>query len=128
MQRYTQLCASDRGICDPERRAVGLYQNLLAVPSNDSGETAYPPVLFYTATSDDRSTPAHARKMAARMQAMGYQQAYFYENTEGGHSAAADKQQAAFHSALVSEFMWANRNGKRAFQRKHRFLRVRNAG
>ncbi|MMZ70644.1 hypothetical protein D1872_337390 [compost metagenome] len=50
--------------------------------------------------------------MAARMQQMGYQQVYFYENTEGGHSAAADKKQAAFHSALVSEFMWATLSGK----------------
>jgi prolyl oligopeptidase len=69
-------------------------------------------VLFYTATSDDRVNPSHARKMAARMQQMGYQQAYFYENTEGGHSAAADKQQAAFHGALVSEFMWTNLSAK----------------
>jgi prolyl oligopeptidase len=27
----------------------------------------YPPVLFVTATSDDRVTPVHARKMAAKM-------------------------------------------------------------
>ncbi|HAO9130154.1 TPA: S9 family peptidase, partial [Escherichia coli] len=73
---------------------------------NIKAEENYPPVLFYTATSDDRVNPAHARKMAARMQAMGHQQVYFYENTKGGHNAAADKQQAAFISALVSEFMW----------------------
>ena len=65
-------------------------------------------MLFYTATSDDRVNPAHARKMAAHMQQLGYSQAYFYENTEGGHSAAADKKQAAFHTALVSEFLWAH--------------------
>lgn len=54
----------------------------------------YPPVLFTTATSDDRVTPVHARKMAAKMEAMGYD-VLFFENTDGGHGAAADHKQAA---------------------------------
>ena len=54
----------------------------------------YPPVFFVTATSDDRVTPVHARKMAAKMEAMG-QDVLFYENTDGGHAAAADHRQAA---------------------------------
>ncbi|MDA4698391.1 prolyl oligopeptidase family serine peptidase, partial [Enterobacter hormaechei] len=33
--------------------------------------THYPAVLFTTSTRDDRVGPVHARKMAARMQAMG---------------------------------------------------------
>ncbi len=55
---------------------------------------AYPPVFFVTATSDDRVTPVHARKMAAKMEALGAE-VLFYENTEGGHAAAADHRQAA---------------------------------
>ena len=55
---------------------------------------AYPPVFFVTATSDDRVTPVHARKMAAKMEAQGHE-VLFYENTDGGHAAAADHQQAA---------------------------------
>ena len=54
----------------------------------------YPPVFFVTATSDDRVTPVHARKMAAKMEAQGHD-VLFYENTDGGHAAAADHRQAA---------------------------------
>ena len=54
----------------------------------------YPPVFFVTATSDDRVTPVHARKMAAKMAAQGHD-VLFYENTDGGHAAAADHRQAA---------------------------------
>ena len=54
----------------------------------------YPPVFFVTATSDDRVTPVHARKMAAKMEAQGHD-VLFYENTDGGHAAAADHKQAA---------------------------------
>ena len=59
----------------------------------------YPPVFFVTATSDDRVTPVHARKMAAKMIAQGHD-VMFYENTDGGHAAAADHRQAAEMWAL----------------------------
>jgi prolyl oligopeptidase len=61
--------------------------------------TVYPPVFFVTATSDDRVTPVHARKMAAKMMAQGHE-VLFYENTDGGHAAAADHKQAAEMWAL----------------------------
>jgi prolyl oligopeptidase len=61
--------------------------------------TKYPPVFFVTATSDDRVTPVHARKMAARMEEQGHEVLY-YENTDGGHAAAADHKQAAEMWAL----------------------------
>jgi prolyl oligopeptidase len=54
----------------------------------------YPSVFFVTATSDDRVSPVHARKMAARMKEQGHE-VLFYENTDGGHSAAADHKQSA---------------------------------
>jgi prolyl oligopeptidase len=54
----------------------------------------YPSVFFVTATSDDRVSPVHARKMAARMTEQGHE-VLFYENTDGGHSAAADHKQSA---------------------------------
>ena len=68
------------------------YQNVKA-------GTTYPPVFFITATSDDRVTPVHARKMAARMEEQGHD-VLFYENTDGGHAAAADHKQAAEMWAL----------------------------
>ncbi|MCP1373205.1 prolyl oligopeptidase family serine peptidase [Dyella lutea] len=66
----------------------------------------YPPVLFYTATSDDRVGPVQARKMAAKMQGMGYRNVWFYENTEGGHGAGADNRQSAYMHALAYSFLW----------------------
>ena len=66
----------------------------------------YPPVLFWTATSDDRVGPVQARKMAARMQAAGIDDVWFFEDTEGGHSAASDNEQTAFTRALSYRFLW----------------------
>ena len=65
----------------------------------------YPPVFFVTATSDDRVTPVHARKMAAKMEAQGHD-VLFYENTDGGHAAAADHRQAAEMWALSASSIW----------------------
>ncbi len=61
---------------------------------NVKPDVRYPPVFFVTATSDDRVTPVHARKMAAKMMAQGHP-VLFYENTDGGHAAAADHRQSA---------------------------------
>ena len=86
---------------DPEDRrwlaAYSPYQN--AHP-----DAAYPPVFLTTSTKDDRVHPGHARKMAARLQAQGHG-ALYYENTEGGHSAAANLAQLARRDALVATFL-----------------------
>jgi len=68
------------------------YQNLKA-------GVAYPEPFFVTATSDDRVTPVHARKMAAKMAAMGLPY-LFFENTSGGHAASANLQERAERVAL----------------------------
>lgn len=49
----------------------------------------YPRAYITTNTLDDRVHPAHARKFAARLGAMGYDHLYF-EDTAGGHSNDAD--------------------------------------
>jgi prolyl oligopeptidase len=64
----------------------------------------YPPVLLMTSTRDDRVHPGHARKMAARMRALGHEALYF-ENIEGGHGGAADNCQLATMSALAYVFL-----------------------
>ncbi|HEY0767895.1 MAG TPA: prolyl oligopeptidase family serine peptidase [Steroidobacteraceae bacterium] len=102
MIRYTHIGAGASWAAeygDPARRAdrgwimkYSPYQNVRAGKS-------YPPVFFVTATSDDRVTPVHARKMAARMEAQGHE-VLFYENTDGGHAAAANHKQAAEMWAL----------------------------
>jgi prolyl oligopeptidase len=85
----------------PEERAYILkyspYQNLRA------GQ-AYPEPFFETSTADDRVEPAHARKAAARMKALGYPY-YFYENTEGGHAAAANLKETARRVALEYTYL-----------------------
>ena len=102
MIRYTQIGAGASWIgeygdpADPKAKAYILkyspYQNV-------KKDVKYPPVFFVTATSDDRVSPVHARKMAAKMIAQGHD-VMFYENTDGGHAAAADHRQAAEMWAL----------------------------
>jgi prolyl oligopeptidase len=72
---------------------------------NISAERHYPPVLITTSTRDDRVHPGHARKMAAALEAAGHDVLY-YENTEGGHSGAANNAQAAFETAVTHEFLF----------------------
>lgn len=62
-------------------------------------DRTYPEPFFFTSTKDDRVHPGHARKMAAKMRSMGHGLFYF-ENIEGGHGAAANRQQEAYRSAL----------------------------
>ena len=73
------------------------YQNLRA------GVT-YPVPFIFTTTKDDRVGPQHARKFAAKMEAMGLHVLY-YENTEGGHGAGADLKQAAHTTALTMTYL-----------------------
>ncbi len=68
-------------------------------------DQSYPPVLITTSTRDDRVHPGHARKMVAKLRALGHDVTY-YENTEGGHGGAANNAQSAFMWALVYEFLW----------------------
>lgn len=81
----------------PEERAflaqLSPYQNL-----NPRAVTPVEP-FFVTSTKDDRVHPAHARKTAARLEAAGVP-FYYYENIDGGHSAAANLQEAARRRAL----------------------------
>ena len=86
---------------NPDERAflekTSPYQNLKA-------GVAYPEPFFVTATSDDRVTPFHARKMAAKMEAMGLPFLYF-ENTSGGHAASANLQERAERVALEFTYL-----------------------
>ena len=66
----------------------------------------YPEVFFMTSTADDRVHPGHARKTAARMEAMGYPVIYF-EKIEGGHSAAANLEQRVERVALEYSYLFS---------------------
>jgi len=78
-----------------------------------AADVVYPPVLFTTSTADDRVHPGHARKMAARMQALNADRAdsvWYRENTEGGHGGSDELEQAE-HDAMVFGFLWSVLNG-----------------
>jgi prolyl oligopeptidase len=109
MRRYTKLNAGYSWIAeygDPDDPEQWEFIQTFSPYHLLNPEQAYPPVLFYTATSDDRVGPVQARKMAARMQAMNLSDVWFYENREGGHGAAADNKQAAHMRAAAYTFLW----------------------
>jgi prolyl oligopeptidase len=87
----------------PEQRAwiegYSPYQKLVA------GKT-YPTPFILTSTKDDRVHPGHGRKAAARIAALG-QPYYYYENIDGGHSAAANLAESARRAAL--EYTYATK-------------------
>ena len=102
MIRYTHIGAGaswEAEYGDPDKPADRAWIMKYSPYQNVRKARRYPPVFFVTATSDDRVTPVHARKMAARMEEQGHT-VLFYENTDGGHAAAADHRQAAEMWAL----------------------------
>jgi prolyl oligopeptidase len=109
MKRYTHLSAGASWIAeygDPDKADEWAWIKTFSPYQNVAAGKDYPPILFYTATSDDRVGPVQARKMAARMEEMGYKNVWFYENREGGHGAAADNRQSSFMTALSYSFLW----------------------
>lgn len=83
------------------------YQRALELPAG----TVLPRVLFTTSTRDDRVHPGHARKMAARLAALGHP-VWYWENLEGGHGGAADNAQRAFMLAVENTFLWRQLGGR----------------
>ena len=57
-----------------------------------------------TSTKDDRVHPYHARAFVKRLQDVGAEDVFYYENIEGGHGGAADAKQSAFVMALYQDF------------------------
>jgi prolyl oligopeptidase len=109
MIRYTQIDAGASWVGEygdpaiPEQKAYILkYSPYQAIKPG----AKYPEPYFETSTADDRVGPGHARKAAAKMQALGYP-FYYYENIEGGHAAAANLQETAKRVAL--EFTYLTR-------------------
>ena len=107
MRRYAKLHAGASWIAeygDPDDPAdwaflAGISAYHAAVPGRH-----YPPILIATSRRDDRVHPGHARKMAAKLQAMGYE-AYFYEPAAGGHGYGKDNAERAAFTALGHNFL-----------------------
>ncbi|MBC7770126.1 MAG: S9 family peptidase [Phycisphaerales bacterium] len=107
MLRYDQLLAGASWVdeygspSNPEERAfletITPYQNLRA-------RDDFPLPFVLTSTKDDRVHPGHARKYVARMTELGMPVLY-YENIDGGHSAAANLNEAARRRALEYTYL-----------------------
>ncbi len=83
-----------------EREWIAAYSPYQAL----SAEADYPEVFIHTSTKDDRVHPGHARKAAARLEALGHE-VLFYENTDGGHAAGANLRETARRLALEYAYL-----------------------
>ncbi|MFT6734330.1 MAG: prolyl oligopeptidase [Polaribacter sp.] len=89
---------------NPENPDEAAYLKSYSPYHNVQKDTPYPRALFTTSTRDDRVHPGHARKMVAKMKALGHDVMY-YENTEGGHGGAANQKQSAYLNALIYTYL-----------------------
>jgi prolyl oligopeptidase len=107
MLRYHQLLAGASWVDEygspevPEERQwlrkLSPYHNL--VRRDD-----FPLPFILTSTKDDRVHPGHARKYAAKLASLDMPFLY-YENIDGGHSAAANLQERAKRQALEFTYL-----------------------
>lgn len=107
MRRYTKLLAGaswEAEYGNPDKpEDWDFIQRFSAYQAAEPGRP-YPPILIATTRRDDRVHPGHARKMAAKLQAMGYD-ARFYEPGAGGHGYGKDNGEVASCAALGHAFM-----------------------
>jgi prolyl oligopeptidase len=102
MLRYHKLLAGASWVDEygspdvPEERA---FLETISPYHNFDPEKKYPVPFFVTSTKDDRVHPGHARKMAKRFEEADLPFLY-YENIDGGHSAAANQTERAKRTAL----------------------------
>ena len=115
MRRYTKLSAGASWIAeygDPDDPQQWEFIKTFSPYHLLREDVQYPPALIWTATSDDRVGPVQARKMAARMKALGVDRVWFHEALEGGHAGAADNRQSARMHAMSYEFLWEALTGR----------------
>jgi len=107
MLRYHRLLAGASWIAEygnPDIPADAAFISEWSPYQKMGEKDAYPEVLFYSSTRDDRVHPGHGRKMAARMRELGHPFLY-YENIEGGHAGSSDLTQRAFMDSLQIVFL-----------------------
>ena len=114
MRRYHTLLAGASWVAeygDPDNPDDWAFISRYSPYQNLREGADYPRPLFTTTTRDDRVHPGHARKMAARMQAMGYDVDYV-ENTEGGHGSGVTPEQQATMWASIYAYLWRQLGGR----------------
>ena len=109
MHRYNKLLAGASWVAeygDPDTDDWGFLKKYSAYHNIDpKGNTLHPKLLLTTSMKDDRVHPYHARAFARRLQELGLQDIFYYENIEGGHSGAADSKQQAYVLTLYINFL-----------------------
>lgn len=114
MVNYTKMAAGASWIGefgDPADPTEGAFLRGISPYHQVKAGTAYPEPLFETSTKDDRVGPVHARKMAALFEDMGLP-FFYYENTEGGHAAAANPVEVARRYAMEYTYLAQKLMGK----------------
>lgn len=107
MLRYHMLLAGASWMAeygDPDVAEERAFLEKLSPYHNVDPAKTYPEIYFETSTKDDRVHPGHARKMAKRLEEIGKPFLY-YENIDGGHSAAANQREAAKRAALEFTYL-----------------------
>ena len=92
MLRYNHLSAGASWVGeygDPDNPADRAFIARYSAYQNLKPGMSYPEPYITTNTRDDRVHPGHARKFAAKLEALGYPYLY-YEQTFGGHANDAD--------------------------------------
>jgi prolyl oligopeptidase len=107
MRRYAKMHAGASWIAeygDPDNPEDWVFLKEISAYHAAAPGQDYPPILIATSRRDDRVHPGHARKMAAKLQTMGYE-AYFYEPATGGHGYGKDNRERAAFTALGYNFL-----------------------
>ncbi|MER9331454.1 prolyl oligopeptidase family serine peptidase [Mesorhizobium sp. M0488] len=107
MRGYTKLLAGASWIDeygDPDKPEEWIFLKEISAYHAATPGQPYPPILLATRKRDDRVHPGHARKMGAKLQALGYP-AYFYEPGAGGHGYGKNNRERAAFIALGTNFL-----------------------
>ena len=108
MLRYHKLLAGASWIDeygDPDNPEERPFLEKTSPYQNFDAGADYPTPFFVTSTKDDRVHPGHARKMAKLFEDAGKPFLY-YENIDGGHSAAANQTERAKRTALEFTYLY----------------------
>lgn len=108
MLRYHKLLAGASWVDeygDPDIAEERAFLETISPYHNFDADADYPTPLFVTSTKDDRVHPGHARKMAKLFEDAGKPFLY-YENIDGGHSAAANQKERAKRTALEFSYLY----------------------
>ena len=107
MLRYHKLLAGASWVDeygDPDNPDERPFLESISPYQNFDASADYPTPLFVTSTKDDRVHPGHARKMAKLFED-AEKPFLYYENTDGGHSAAANQKERAKRTALEFTYL-----------------------